>query len=240
MDSELAVDFISWRDQRGRRHDRRADEFDRTALIGATQIRRGPYVRHRGSYQGQYACAQTLQHVWYESLLEMRTMRFLDLRDDIWTMISQPLQLQIPDASTHVPDILVGRTNGSWLLVDVKHRAGIERSAHVFNETARICRTIGIDYEVHTDLEPAVDQNATWLRGFAHERFEPSTELRQTITELAAQPIRFDDLISRSGHPSYAVSPHVFWLMFHRQLRFDIKTPLSRATYLRTTDDGTN
>ncbi|GEL99008.1 hypothetical protein [Cellulomonas terrae] len=77
-------------------------------------------MRH---YDGLYWSSTTRCHLAYESLMERDRFLWVDFDPDVEWISAQPMALLIPTDERllkRIPDILLRRTDGSLLVVDVK------------------------------------------------------------------------------------------------------------------------
>lgn len=131
----------------------------------ARRIRSFTGQRH---YPGLFWSATMAGHVWYESRLELERLWVADFDPDVAWIASQPMWLSGLDGATrrnHVPDFLLHRRDGTFVLVDVKPDKFARKPevAAVFEWTARVAAVRGWRFEVWTGGDPVVLANLRTL-----------------------------------------------------------------------------
>ncbi|WP_338058109.1 TnsA-like heteromeric transposase endonuclease subunit [Streptomyces cavernae] len=87
------------------------------------------WPRGQKSFAGWYWAATTQQHVGFESWLERDRILLMDFDPTVEGLASQPFWLHWHDGARerrHTPDYFVRRTDGSAVVVDVRHDERIE------------------------------------------------------------------------------------------------------------------
>jgi hypothetical protein len=147
------------------------------ARLPADDVLAGLPVREFRSYHGQrhysgwYWSATTGGHVVYESRLELARLLLADQDPDVVAMAAQPFLLTGPDGAgvrRHVPDVLLGHSDGGVTVVDVKaaSRLADPGVAAQFAWTRRVCERHGLRFEVWSGADAVRLENVRFLAGY--------------------------------------------------------------------------
>lgn len=111
--------------------------------------------------------------VWIESLNELGHVKDLCLTEPVRSLMTQPVRIEfawMDGVRSHVPDFLVELVTGQRVLIDVtrsRATADEQRSA-TWALTAAVARTLGMRYEVRTELPEQRVKNLSFL--WCHRR----------------------------------------------------------------------
>ena len=122
-------------------------------------VRRPPSYRGMRNFIGRLPVPplETGRSVWFESLNERAHLRDMLLCDEVAAVATQPMLVSwsLPDGvRRHVPDVLVARPDGSWLVCDVTRREKLTRPAVVAQLMlmAATAAVAGWTFEVRTEM----------------------------------------------------------------------------------------
>lgn len=100
-----------------------AEQVSELELSRIAPIRISKAYPGRENYSGVYWSATTGRHHWFESLYEKTALSVLDRDPAVADIATQPFKLRWARLGmTHFPDFLIGRSDGSRLIVDVRPR----------------------------------------------------------------------------------------------------------------------
>ncbi|MEJ7784322.1 MAG: TnsA-like heteromeric transposase endonuclease subunit [Solirubrobacteraceae bacterium] len=131
-----------------------------------------PWRRVR-SYRGQrhmpglYWSATTGDHVVYESRLELARLLLADIDHEVVDIAAKPFLVR-EKGRRHIPDFLLGRADGSTVVVNVKP-AGGTRTVLVTDTLAwagRVFASKGWEHELWTGADPQLLANVRFLSGY--------------------------------------------------------------------------
>lgn len=160
------------------------------ASINPMMVRKSKGVRHRFT-PAMYYWQRTRSHVWCESQQERWEVLWLDYGGQVERLWTQPLAITFGHGTrlsgdSHVPDLLAHFADGSLGLFDVRPAARIDDRARIqFDETAKICGTLGWHYKVLTGHEDRATANLDCLSASRHDRCLPTREAESRILDLA-------------------------------------------------------
>ncbi len=182
---------------------------------------------------GFFWVSQINELVWYESRLEMFTLKQLDFTQQIKSVLPQPFALHFKSdgkARLHTPDFLLWLEGNQRLLVNVKPRRYVDRplNQRSFQACNELCETLGWSYVTLSEPNPIFLANLNWLAGY---RRIPAnfSQYAKSIIEKAAIRRPIQDLLKGVG-PESLVRPVLFFLMWKRQLDFDTRSLLSNTS----------
>jgi hypothetical protein len=186
---------------------------------------------------GDYWSATTRQLVAYESWLESKWLTLLDFDVDITAIVCQPFTLDGVDDSgvwTHTPDIFARRSDGSVLLLDVKHqdRANNPEVVAQTRRTRVTCDTLKWDYALVCEPDPQLWATVSWLAGFRRD-LHAGRDYVARLLGLAKRPAQIATLCAWFEVPELARSA-LFHLCWTQQLVFDLSQPLRDSTLVHT------
>ncbi|WP_390178683.1 TnsA-like heteromeric transposase endonuclease subunit [Microbacterium sp. MTN4-26] len=160
------------------------------ASIDPMRVRTSKGVRHRFT-NSMYFWQRTRSHVWCESQEERWEVLWLDYGGQVERLWSQPMALAFGRGSrlagySHVPDFLAQFTDGSYGLLDVRPEEQLKLKARLqFDETAKVCDTLGWHYRVLTGHDPLATRNLDCLSASRHERCTPAPGVEALILDAA-------------------------------------------------------
>ncbi|GAA4156006.1 TnsA-like heteromeric transposase endonuclease subunit [Leifsonia shinshuensis] len=231
-DGETVGEYILWTDARREPQKTRADKRAlNIPFETASVIRQPAEYKDRANYEGFYWMAATDGHVWYESFEEMTSLKLLDHHGTIRAISTQPMQIYFDDGSDHTPDFFAVHTDGSRTVYDSKHSSRIKgKVATSFENTRRVCKRIGWDYQVITELTRVQRHNLDWIGYNRHPRYAPTAERRERILAAAQAPTALGELLLADHRPH-----EIYHLMWKRELLFDATAQLTLNTILERT-----
>jgi len=232
-DIDIEVHYV---DAAGIAHAGRLAALAKAPLDTAKPARRIPSYRGQRHTPGFYWAATTKSLLPYESFLESQWMTLFDFDPDVTSIVAQPFRLAGTVAGTrlqHVPDLLI-RRGDQTRVVDVKHPAlldddGVLEQARL---TTRCCDELGWDYELVGAPDKQRWANVAWLSGFRRTPVA-GMDLVPRLLALASIPVGLDALTSFVASPAVARAV-VFHLCWRHELVFDLDTPLTGTTRVRT------
>lgn len=241
-----ATAIIAYVDESGQQHECSLEEAARLPLHLSKPVRTPKSHKRQPSLPGLYWFATTGEHVFYESRLEMRTLRMLDFEADVAAVAAQPFCIAFDSKKKpnfHTPDYFVRCSSGPDRVLDVKpaHRAFRPSVKRVFDLTREACAEAGFRYEVVTGFDSTCEDNVRWLAGF---RRRPAF-----FDEIAGAVLASVAIAPRSGAATVGgvvrsleddvaealVRPVLFHLLWLRELATEFDKPLSNSSPLRTT-----
>ncbi|WP_417555645.1 TnsA-like heteromeric transposase endonuclease subunit [Microbacterium sp.] len=160
------------------------------AVIDPMLVRTSKGVRHRFT-SAMYFWQRTRSHVWCESQAERWEVLWLDYGGQVERLWTQPMAIAFGHGTRlaghwHVPDLLAQFTDGSYGLFDVRPAERIDERARMqFDQTAKVCDTLGWHYQVLTGHDPLATQNLDCLSASRHDRCKPAPEVEVLILGAA-------------------------------------------------------
>ncbi|MCI2239105.1 TnsA-like heteromeric transposase endonuclease subunit [Paenibacillus sp. TRM 82003] len=207
-------------------------------------VRSFPTWPHKRSYDGWWWSASTSRHIGYESWLERDHLMLFDHDPDVIGIASQPFWIIFDgDAhgerdAWHAPDYFLRLRDGSAVVVDVRARARLDPvSERTFERTRRLCRQLGWQYRVCSDIEAVHVRNVRWLSGYRHPRFGSDEEKSTKLLDVFEAPLPLADGLTACGSNLHwrAVLYHLLW---RRVLTYEQHLPLSDASLITTAIDA--
>jgi len=230
---------VTWKDRQKKIHVATADKkLLGLDLVEALPFRVGVRYPRQRNYQGHYYFAQVEHHVWHESLLEMRTLRWMDVHEQVDAVASQPFQILFADGSVHVPDYFVKLRGHRQLVVDVKPTTLIDdRALEQFRKTRAVCAHVGWEYEIRSERTPQEDINLEFVASFKHIAFRPSKESIYRLLEAVTGPVTVREAAEAFGFQTLAEGRSALYhLVCCRILRLDLDQTLSDESMIERTD----
>jgi hypothetical protein len=125
-------------------------------------------------YSGAYWSSTTLDHVVYESRLELTRLLYADFDQDVTAVFAQPFLLSTTvdgRRCRHVPDFLVLREKDVPLVVDVKPRHLLPRPKVNFalGWARNVVLSRGWDFQVWSEPPEAELANLRFLAGYRRD-----------------------------------------------------------------------
>jgi hypothetical protein len=227
---------ILWFDAKGERRSATAtSKIKPVALHTNEPCRRPATFAGRRNYQGHYWMSQTGHHVWHESMVEYSALMSIDHSLHIRGVAAQPFCILFPDNSRHFPDFF--SLSGDWTQTvwDVRPAAKIDmETREIFLKTREICRSIGWDYQIVTELPLTARFNLELLARYRHTYDRPTDELESEVFGILDRPRSFAELDRLAGASrKWQLRPALYNLMWRRVLSFDLfDGPFSGLTTL--------
>lgn len=203
-------------------------------LYDTDPIRIGNAYPHQRNYHGYYWMSATTKHVWHESLLERNSLMWLDHTADIVAISSQPMLLVNGDGVWHYPDFIALDARGTQTVYDVKPYGRLTTKALAqFDWTREVCKTVGWNYRVLTELPHQHHVNLTWLAQFRHPGHHPGADAEEELlAALGADSTVGDAIALMTAKSTPLARSRVFHLIWTGALSFDMNTLLSNSTPL--------
>ncbi len=210
-------------------------------LLGRMELRDLVSVRQPGAYKtqkhipGYFWMEQTKDLLWYESRLEMMTLKTLDYERDIEWAVSQPFLLSFKWEGknyTHVPDFLLILKDGTRLLVNAKPKRHLSsaRSMRSFSACTYLAERLNWEYVTRSEPPPEYATNINWLNGYKRRPFALE-KFRNELLDRAKQGLSIGFAL-RELEPTAFARPVLFYLMWSRQIGFDPTRVLADDTEL--------
>lgn len=228
-------DRIQWFDEKLNTHTIRADD-----PVTALTVSPGERTRKPGKWKGQkpyhghYWCAGARTSVFHESMAEYAGMMLIDHLYDIVKVSAQPLLMTFADGTFHYPDYLAVEATGTRHLVDIHPKALLKPANEVaFANTARVCEVIGWRYTLIDQLSDTVRMNLEMMGRYRHHRYTPPAAVEEHILRTAKTHESFGALqrALMTDKPG-ELAPHLFHLMWQRELTFDLTRAFTEHTPL--------
>ncbi|MFC5054336.1 TnsA-like heteromeric transposase endonuclease subunit [Saccharothrix xinjiangensis] len=198
-------------------------------LESCRPVRGFPSFKGQRHHVGRWWTATTETLVGFESWLERDRLILLDFDPAVVGIASQPFWLFFTTAEgkrrSHAPDYFARLVDGSALVLDCRPTARIKpRDRVAFEVTARACAVLGWRYEVVDAAAPVLMGNVRWLAAYRHPRHDLAA-VAGALREVFAEPAGLLEGAGAVGDP-IAVLPVLFHLLWRRELRVELSTPL--------------
>jgi hypothetical protein len=179
---------------------------------------------------GYFWISQLNELMWYESRLEMFSLKQLDFTQKITAILPQPFVLHYhadEKKRTHTPDYLLWLEGNQRLLVNVKPRKYLDKplNQRSFNACKQLAESLGWGYQTMSEPNPIFLANLNWLAGYRRIPADFS-KYATLLIEKAVRRQTIQELLTDLG-PESLVRPVLFFLMWKKQLEFDVQTLLS-------------
>jgi hypothetical protein len=211
-----------------------SDDSERTILLdelrGVDVSRVGP-VRMPTPHFGQtnlhtiYFFVKLGRHLFAESVLEHRWLRWWDFSSDVVAVATQPMNISYVDSDgeghSHTPDALVELFDGSIHIVNIKppSKPFDERLPADLAVCDWVAQRCGWSTSLVFDLDPIVDRNLRWLRNFARPVWDPD-DIASELILCVGNGCRTDALLREIVHPQ--ARPLLFSLIWAGELEVDL------------------
>src|SRR5699024_8985970 len=226
---------ISWYDGAGNPRERqvgpKCNDID---LVSAQRSRDTNRYQYKRNYEGNYWCAGTGGHVWYESMTEYSAIMHLDHTSRLAALTAQPCCIRFKDGTQHYPDFYAEHHDGRKVLYDVRPLKFMdEKTQHVFSRTAEVCDSIGWGYEIIHEIGRVERHNLEWLAAYRHPWNAPHPETVDQIAAFVSEPRPLEHVaqLLHFVRPAKFIH-HVYHLMWQQQLSYDNRLPISWETEL--------
>lgn len=209
-------------------------------LYDTDPIRIGNAYPHQRNYHGYYWMAATGKHVWHESLLERSSLMWLDHTAEIVAISSQPMLLVNGDGVWHYPDFIALDARGTQTVYDVKPYGRLNAKAlEQFEWTREVCKTVGWDYRILTELPHQHHVNLTWLAQFRQPGHHPGADAEdELLADLHPDSTVGDAINLMTAKSTPHARSNVFHLLWTGALTIDMNTRLSNSTPLTITSSA--
>lgn len=230
---------ITWLDvrkvERTETADKRLLSID---VVSAMPYRVGKRYPRQRNYQGDYYFAQVQRHVWHESLLEMRVLRWMDVHEHVEAIASQPFKILFSDGTSHVPDYFAKLRGYRQLVIDVKPTTLIDDKARTqFRKTRAVCAQIGWEYEIRSERTAQEDINLEFVAAFKHPAFRPQDQAISQLMAALARPLSIQEAAEALQQPTLAEGRSaVYHLICARVLHLDLTSTLSDTSLVERND----
>lgn len=239
---QVESDVLKWRDRGGAiRSFTAADQLLTRRLAYGRAWSVPLRVEKQANRTGDYYFTRTRQHVAYASLLEASLLLLLDFQLTAVAVLSQPFQMHFRRGSKrikHIPDFFVLRATGEQEVWDVRPYGRIDgKLKEGAALTREFCASVGFAYYLFDDVNMAVRRNLEWLHAYADGRYAPDAPRRAELRrffEATGQTI--GSAIQHFADSPPQIRMWVFHLLWHRELSFDIESPLSDFRVIRGGD----
>jgi hypothetical protein len=189
-------------------------------------------------YSGTYWCATELDHVIYESRLELAVLILADFEPAYQRIIAQPFQLTAPvggQGRRHTPDFLVATDDGP-LVIDVVRAERLEfpEVQAVCSWTQQVIESVGWRYGVHVEPPPTMMANVRFLAGYRRDWLidtQALSEIRCRTAALAGVPLR-DAERAITGVAPPLVRAALMHLLWQNEFTTDLSQPLQGSAIL--------
>lgn len=239
------LDVVQWLDASG---DLRTEQATSALLhvdfASAPPIRQGVQYQNRLNRHSRYFFLPERKHVFCESALEADSLMMLEFEQRVARASSQPMLMLFRagvKVVRHYPDFFGIAPNGDLVIYDVKPSGRMNDAVRdQFNETARLCASVGWRHEVVHEDHPVRTMNLQWLRAARQPQYHPSAEIFEHIQTV------FDG--GRATHEGAVMIDlkcpargfaHIRHLLWHGYLTTDLTVPADADSVLRTTKKGT-
>lgn len=210
--------------------------------IDPMRVRTSKGVRHQFT-NSMYFWQRTRSHVWCESQEERWEVLWLDHGAQVERLWAQPMAIAFGYGSRaaghwHVPDFLAQFTDGTYGLFDVRPAQRVKVETRLqFDETAKVCETLGWHYRVLTGHDALATRNLDCLSASRHDRCSPTPEVEALILNAARGGRTRRELcdIASPGCPPLATA-WVDNLAWRRLLRLDLAAVFSSETVFTTSE----
>jgi hypothetical protein len=209
-------------------------------VLAGLPIREFRSWRGRKHYSGWYWSATTGGHVVYESRLELARILLADQDPDVVAIAAQPFLMEGIDGTRtrrHVPDLLLGMSDGAVTLVDVKpaHRLADAAVVAQMSWTREICIAAGWGFELWSGADPVLLENVRFLAGYRRPGLVDAG-LIPVVLDEAAEPIGIGALerVLDGSQEWGLLRPVVLHLLWSGQLVTDLLQVLDADTVVRT------
>lgn len=220
------------------------DEVHMASVVAGRPVRPIRSFAGQKHYPGLFWSVTTRTHLKYESLLERDRFLLADFDREVVAIAPQPFWLVGDDEGTsrrHVPDLLLRRRDGSFVVVDVKPEVFVThpKVAAVFGWTSRICASRGWRYEVWTGADAVVLANVRHIAAGRRSEFVNDAAVAAVRSEVRPG-LTLGQLESATQQPRWAARRAVLWLLWQHELRTELTRPLSAHSLVETgvDDDG--
>jgi hypothetical protein len=200
-------------------------------LWEAPPVRSGRQYQNRRDQYGLYFWAATGEHIRYESARRLAFLVQLDQQGGVVQIAARPCRLLFRTGATatfHDPAFLAEHASGDQVLYDMR-AAGVitEKLRRRFDETLRVCRQVGWQYQVLTEPSPIRAGNLAFLRPARLSRCHPEPGVFEQLLGVfaAGRPVGQGAAMVNRGHPA-TVMPFVKHLIWHRRLMVDLDVRL--------------
>lgn len=212
------------------------------ASIDPMRVRTSKGARHHFT-SAMYFWQRTRSHVWCESQEERWEVLWLDYGGQVERLWPQPMAIVFGHGARlagywHVPDLLAQFIDGSYGLFDVRPAERVDDAARLqFDETAKVCATLGWHYRVLTGHDTLATRNLDTVSASRHERCAATPDLEALILNAARDGRTRRELceIASPECPPVAAA-WVDNLAWRRLLHLDLATVFSSDTVFTTSE----
>ncbi len=235
---ELDSAVVVYRPAAGEQRARPAKQVSLSDMFDAAPWRTFRWYYGQRHYSGTYWSSTLLEHVIYESRLELAALLFADFDPIVTGIVAQPFVLRADvdgQAKSHVLDYL-WETPAGPVVVDVVRAERLERPqvAVLCAWTRHVVESLGWSYRIFTE-PPAVElANLRFLAGYRREWL-----INQAI--LAEMRARVEDLVGMTitdgehlfwNQPWPLVRPALMHLLWRQELSVNLTQSLRPSTVM--------
>ena len=187
-------------------------------------------------YQGHYWCAGARTSVFHESMAEYAGMMLIDHLYDVVEVYAQPMLMTFFDGRYFYPDFLAIEASGVRHVVEVHPKALTTPEDEVkFAHAARVCEVLGWRFTLIDQLSDIVRMNLEMMGRYRHHRYTPTAAVEEYILHTAKKHESFGALqLALMTDKPGELAPHLFHLMWQRELTFDLTRAFTEHTPLTT------
>ena len=203
-------------------------EVQARQVVGAVPWRATRSARGQTHFPGFFWSATMSRHVIYESRLELARLLLADYDRDVVGIAAQPFLLMEADRR-HVPDFLLGRVDGSVVIVNVKpaERLAQERVAEALAWAGSVFAGRGWEHEVWSGADPQVLANVRFLAGYRRAALvEPMIGAAAVLRTGVVLTIAAAEAALRDAGVAEP-RPLVLGLLWSGRLRTDLQRPVA-------------
>ena len=237
LDADEALDsVILWRNRNNKDFSAIAGpELLDQELYLTAPFRIGHQYPKRRNYTGEHWFSNTGTHVWYESLFERQSMLWLDFTCDIVAIATQPMRMNFANGRHHFPDIIALHADSRQVVYDVRPASLITAKTQAqFDETAKVCRQVGWDYEIISSFGSMAQGNLSWLSNFRQTHYAPPAEARSRLLAALGSPLPLSvAAASMAADRPTASAGWLYHLAWVGEVALDLSAPISNATLVR-------
>jgi hypothetical protein len=229
MSAELAT--VSFRSESGVTEDKPWSIVSSAVLSSTVPWRKFRWYKGQRHYSGAYWSATMLDHVVYESRLELARLIFADFDRSVHRILAQPFLLKVKVGGKirkHIPDYFLSTDHGP-VVIDVKpaHLLDKQTVAYTFGWTRHLVEARGWQYEIWSGAPSAELENLRFLAGYRRSWLFDAVlldEVRGTDVEGRT----FGEVVrGLNDCDPAAARAAVLHLLWRGELRTDLSTPLS-------------
>jgi len=167
-------------------------------------------------------------------MVEYTALMLLDHSADVAGICTQPMRFDFEDGTAHFPDIFLTYASGVQEVCNVRPADLIDDAAREqFRKAEALCDRVGWRHRVIVDLSLTQRQNLELLAAYRHPRNMPDDDVADTLLDVLAGEAPFGMLWEAcQRHPDPYALAGLYNLLWHRDIVFDMSSPLEMNTML--------